>query len=507
MRRTGLVFAVVFLACGAFGSSALAGTSSGVAGSPFQIASPAIPTPFSAAFSPSRGRLATADPGYDAVTVFAVKQSIRSFSAVPAQLASSGGKVKLEAAVRGAVECRFSSANSVNGLPVRKDCASGGASVTITLPANTKSAARTYKFELTARSAAGKRITKHVTVVEMLKSVAQPQPSALQPVAPQITVEPESQSAGLNDNVTLTAAASGVPTPNVQWQVSTNDGATWADLPPSAGESPTSYTVELDDGEFGTYTGSEIRAVFTNVAGSATTNPATLTVSTLETGDWAGYIDFAPPGEVFTPAFALPGENFTSVSADWVVPNISCATSGENIAVQWPGIGFQYGSVVQDGTIEGCVGTTPGADAAWYELLGDPAVNGGGQVELPIAQYPVAAGDHIAASVSIANSIWTLAITNSTQGWVFNISEPDTTPPLDETAAEVVTEGDDAGGEVANFGTTNFTAATATLNGQTGPLGAFFPVAVAMYAGSTPTAVPGPFDSTGENFTDTWDGY
>jgi hypothetical protein len=270
---------------------------------------------------------------------------------------------------------------------------------------------------------------------------------------------------------------------------------------------PNDYTVVVDGnpgtipgvgpgGNAGTYAGDEYRAVVTNVAGSATTSPATLTTQVWETSDWAGYVDFAPPGG-----------SFSSVSADWVVPAINCATGGESIAVQWPGIGFTNADVVQDGTIEGCVGTTAGADAAWYELLGDPAVSDGGQVELPIAQYPVAAGDHIAASVSIANSVWTLALTDSTQDWTFTISEPDTTPPLDESAAEVLTEGDGAAGELANFGTTNFTAATATLNGQTSPLGAFFPAAVAMYAGSTPLDVPGPLDSTGENFTNTWEGY
>jgi len=126
-------------------------------------------------------------------------------------------------------------------------------------------------------------------------------------------------------------------------------------------------------------------------------------------------------------------------------------------------------------------------------------------VELPIAQYPVAPGDQIAASVNVTNSIWTLTITDSTQGWVFSINEPDTTPPLDESVAQVFTES--SIGEVANFGATNFTAATAALNGRSGPLGAFFPAAQAMYTGSTSLDVPDPFDPTGEKFTNTWEGY
>ena len=55
-------------------------------------------------------------------------------------------------------------------------------------------------FCLTARTAAGTRTTKHVLVVELAQSVAQPepvvepQPVVAQPVAPQITVQPQSQA-------------------------------------------------------------------------------------------------------------------------------------------------------------------------------------------------------------------------------------------------------------------------------------------------------------------------
>jgi hypothetical protein len=437
----------------------------------------------------------TADPGYGALSVVAVNQSIGSFSALPARLSSSGGKVELEAVVRGAAECRFSSANRVNGLPAQKGCASGWASVTIALPPNATRSARTYEFELIARSAAGRPTTKHTKVIE--------QPSR----SPRITMEPKSQIGAEGTWVMFTAAASGAPTPRGVWQVSTDGGASWSNVP-QADEIHRNNTVELEVGvdafgvngtgfvvgDAGSFSGYEYRVVFTNVAGSATTRPATLKASTWETASFAGYTDFAPSGE-----------SFTSASADWVVPAINCAGGGAYTwAAQWPGVG-ENTSVVQDGTIEGCSGTTVLPDAAWYELFGDPAVNGGGQVELPIAQYPVAAGDQIAASVNITNSVWTLTITDSTQGWVFSIEEPDTTPPLDERVAQVVTES--SIGDVASYGATNFTAATATLDGQSGPLGSFFPVALAMSAGSTPLDLPGPFDSTGEKFTDTWEAY
>jgi hypothetical protein len=299
------------------------------------------------------------------------------------------------------------------------------------------------------------------------------------------------------------------------WQVSTDSGTSWSDIPQVDDIPTNNNTVKLEvgvdtfgvegtgfvDGDAGTFAGYEYRAVFTNVAGSATTRPATLTASTSENPSFAGYTDFATSVKSFT----SESGGFTSASADWVVPAIKCGTDiGNTWAAQWPGVG-ENNSVVQDGTIEGCKGTTVLPDAAWYEMLGDPAVNLGFQVELPIAQYPVAPGDHIAASVRLANSVWTLAITDSTQGWVFSIRKRDTTPPLNESVAQVFTES--SIGEVANFGATNFTAATATLNGHTGPLGAFFPAKAAMYSGSTPLDVPGPFDSTGEKFTNTWEGY
>ncbi len=89
----------------------------------------------------------------------------------------------------------------------------------------------------------------------------------------QVTSNPTSQLACAGNPVTFAAAAAGSPTPTVQWQVSTDGGTTFTDL---AGATSTTLTftagTSQDDDEY--------RAVFTNSAGSATTAPATLTVST-----------------------------------------------------------------------------------------------------------------------------------------------------------------------------------------------------------------------------------
>ncbi|KAA9110188.1 immunoglobulin domain-containing protein [Microbacterium rhizomatis] len=85
--------------------------------------------------------------------------------------------------------------------------------------------------------------------------------------APVITLHPASGSVLSGDEWTLTAAATGSPTPSVQWQVSTNGGTTWADI---AGANSTSYTFTVRAA--GTFT--RYRAVFTNTVDSATTNAA-----------------------------------------------------------------------------------------------------------------------------------------------------------------------------------------------------------------------------------------
>ena len=96
--------------------------------------------------------------------------------------------------------------------------------------------------------------------------VAAPEPPA---VAPVVTTQPVSAAGPLGSTVTFTAAASGRPTPTVQWQRKVS--GTWKDV---AGARSTSLTVPVELG----VQGASYRAVFTNTAGKATTNAATLTV-------------------------------------------------------------------------------------------------------------------------------------------------------------------------------------------------------------------------------------
>ncbi len=90
--------------------------------------------------------------------------------------------------------------------------------------------------------------------------------------APAISTQPTSQTVAATTLVSFTAAATGSPTPTVQWQYSTNNGTSYSAI---AGATSTTYTFTAVAAD----TGYLYEAVFTNVLGSATTSAAKLTVT------------------------------------------------------------------------------------------------------------------------------------------------------------------------------------------------------------------------------------
>ncbi len=90
---------------------------------------------------------------------------------------------------------------------------------------------------------------------------------------PSVTTNPASTTVDAGLPVNLSAAATGNPSPDVQWQVSTDGGPFTGIL---GATSPT-YTFTASAGD----NGNVYRAVFVNSIGSATTSPATLTVYTI----------------------------------------------------------------------------------------------------------------------------------------------------------------------------------------------------------------------------------
>src|SRR6266849_3628410 len=92
------------------------------------------------------------------------------------------------------------------------------------------------------------------------------------PTPPTITTQPANQTVSAGQTATFTAAATGSPTPTVQWQVSTDGGGTFSNVS-GATSTTLSFTTALSQ------SGNQYRAVFTNSAGTATSTAATLTVN------------------------------------------------------------------------------------------------------------------------------------------------------------------------------------------------------------------------------------
>ena len=126
-------------------------------------------------------------------------------------------------------------------------------------------------------------------------------------VAPAITMHPSSQAVTGGATTSFTAGASGTPTPTLQWQVSTNGGATWTNLfddsPYSGATSPTLTvtwtTLSLDWAKY--------RAVATNgVGAAAASNAATLTVT--ESRDVVIFSNYGPNDVLSEGVFGIGGQ-------------------------------------------------------------------------------------------------------------------------------------------------------------------------------------------------------
>ena len=92
--------------------------------------------------------------------------------------------------------------------------------------------------------------------------------------APSVTTNPTNQTACSGNTVSFSAAASGTPTPGLQWQVSTNGGGTFTNI---GGATSSPLTGTAGSGNF--LNGNQFRATFGNSCGNATTTAAMLTVN------------------------------------------------------------------------------------------------------------------------------------------------------------------------------------------------------------------------------------
>ena len=98
--------------------------------------------------------------------------------------------------------------------------------------------------------------------------------------SPVVTTQPVSQITCANSSISFTSAATGIPTPTVQWQVSLDNGGTWTNI---GGATAGTYTFTAATAD----NNNQYRAVWTNSQASVNSDPATLTVASTITGSIA----------------------------------------------------------------------------------------------------------------------------------------------------------------------------------------------------------------------------
>jgi hypothetical protein len=116
-------------------------------------------------------------------------------------------------------------------------------------------------------------------------------------------------------------------------------------------------------------------------------------------GDWYGY--------------AVTGATYTSSTADWTMPAVTCVASNTYAAI-WTGLdGYSSESVEQIGAEASCSGDTP-EYFGWYELYPGAAVD---------FSQTLKAHDSLQASVTYGGSKFTLTLRDVTRGWTQTVTK------------------------------------------------------------------------------------
>jgi hypothetical protein len=189
--------------------------------------------------------------------------------------------------------------------------------------------------------------------------------------------------------------------------------------------------------------------------------------------------------------YAATGARFTSVSASWTEPSVSC--SGTAYSSFWVGLdGDTSNTVEQTGTDADCSGSTP-QYYAWYEMYPKYPTN---------LKNPVSPGDAMSASVTTDGAgHFTLTISDATQHWTYTTSQRLKGAAL--ASAEVIAEAPSSRSGVlplADFGSVGFSNATA--NGVSLASAPNLDP-ITMESGSTVKAQPSGISSSG-SFSVTW---
>ena len=302
---------------------------------------------------------------------------------------------------------------------------------------------------------------------------------------PSVTTQPVSQTVVGAHTATFSAGASGTPTPTVQWQVSTNGGSSFTDIP---GATSATYSFTADASQ----DGDQYRAVFTNSGGAATSNAATLTVT----------VDATPPvistsGNQTVEATGPAGApvSFSPTATDDIdgAISVSCTpASGSTFPIATTTVTCTATDVAGNtGTAQILVtvqDTTPPAIAAPATVAAEATTASGGPAtwtatatDLVSGTVPVvctpASGSTFPTGTTPVTCTATDAKGNSATATI-QVIVADTTAPLISAPASVTAEATGPAGAVATYAATASDAVDGTLpvsctpaSGTTFPLG------------------------------------
>jgi hypothetical protein len=175
--------------------------------------------------------------------------------------------------------------------------------------------------------------------------------------------------------------------------------------------------------------------------------------SSAKSTNWAGY------------AATKNGITFRRVAGTWIQPTVSCTSGQPGYSANWVGLGgYRQASTAleQIGTEADCTSSGKAVYSVWYELVPDTSKS---------IKLTVHAGDKISASVAVSGHAVHLRLANRTRGTL--VDKTVSAATVDTGSADWIVEAPavcGAGGgcrttPLANFGTTGFTAATATTSG------------------------------------------
>jgi hypothetical protein len=206
--------------------------------------------------------------------------------------------------------------------------------------------------------------------------------------------------------------------------------------------------------------------------------------------NWSGYVDVE----------AKKG-SFTSVSASWTVPSISCSQE-DQISSQWVGFdGVSDKTVEQAGTLAQCFQGTA-VYYTWYEMYPSGTALEG---------LTLAPGDQVTATVSHSGASYTLSVTDSTNG-ANSFSVTPSCPPskCKDLSAEWIAERPafptTGLTPLVDFGTWSPSGASVTVGAHVGDISSFHPEAIDMMDSTSTYNLSTISPATGATagFTATW---